>query len=65
MPRFFTIQDHRAFAAFLAICLRALALSFFARALPPFKPPSRPSATAAAFFLFFAMPVTSHIPALP
>jgi len=29
---------------------------FRARALPPFSPPSLPSATAAAFFLFFALP---------
>lgn len=41
---------HRARAAFLAIALRRDALSFAARAFPPFCPPSRPSATAAGFF---------------
>ena len=37
--------------------------SFSARAFPPFNPPSRPSATAAGFFISFdfsAMPGTSH-----
>ena len=52
----FAVCDHRALAAFLAICLRVLAVSFFARALPPLSPPSRPSATAAAFFFALAMP---------
>jgi hypothetical protein len=33
--------------------------------LPPFSPPSRPSATAAAFFFTFAMPGISHISASP
>src|SRR5438309_3031257 len=37
-------------AAFLAICLRRLAESFSALALPPFSPPSRPRDTAAGFF---------------
>jgi hypothetical protein len=31
--------------------------------LPPLSPPSRPSATAAAFFFIFAMQGISHIPA--
>ena len=47
---------HRATAAFRALCARCFAVSFLARALPPFKPPSRPRATAAAFFFIFAMP---------
>ena len=47
---------HRATAAFRALCARCLAVSFRARAFPPFKPPSLPSATAAAFFFVFAMP---------
>lgn len=42
--------SQRAFAAFVAISLRRLLLSAFARATPPFCPPSRPSATAARFF---------------
>ena len=44
--------------------LRAAAVSDFARASPPFNPPSRPSATAAGFFFdltFIAMPEASHI----
>jgi len=41
---------HRAFAAFFAISLRRFLLSAFARAGPPFFPPSLPSATAAGFF---------------
>ena len=40
----------RAKAAFLAICIRFLGDSFSARALPPFKPPNLPRATAAGFF---------------
>jgi hypothetical protein len=43
--------DHRAKAAFLALAFRSAADSFAARAFPPFSPPSRPRATAAAFFL--------------
>ncbi len=42
-----------------AIRLRAAAVSVFARAFPPFNPPSRPKATAAGFFselLFAAIP---------
>jgi len=42
--------DHLALAAFFAIAFRRVALSFAARAFPPFNPPSRPSATAAGFF---------------
>lgn len=34
--------------------------SFSARAFPPFNPPSRPRATAAAFFLFADTPEDSH-----
>ena|SRR2546422_5435187 len=37
-------------AAFRAICLRLLPDSLSARAFPPFRPPSLPSATAAGFF---------------
>jgi len=37
-------------AAFLAIAFRSPGESFAALALPPFKPPSRPSVTAAGFF---------------
>ena len=40
----------RAFAAFLAMDTRRAAESFLARAFPPFRPPRRPSATAAWFF---------------
>jgi hypothetical protein len=43
-------RRHRAFAAFLAMRERSFAESAFARAKPPFTPPSRPSATAFAFF---------------
>jgi len=42
--------------ALSAISLRRSAESFFARAFPPFNPPSLPSATAAAFFFTFATP---------
>src|SRR5207245_2037492 len=45
--------------ALLALCVRSSAVSFFASAFPPFNPPSRPRATAAAFF-FFAMQHSSH-----
>jgi hypothetical protein len=55
--------DHRATAAFRALARRCLAVSFRALALPPLSPPSRPSATAAAFFFVFAMGGISHIPA--
>jgi hypothetical protein len=41
----------RARAARRAISLRRRALSFAARALPPFNPPSRPNAIACGFFL--------------
>ena len=40
----------RARAAFLAMSERRFALRLAALALPPFDPPSRPSATAAGFF---------------
>lgn len=45
--------DQRAAAAFRAISLRCSGVSFSARALPPFLPPSRPSSTAAGFLLSF------------
>jgi len=45
-----------------AISLRRLADSFLARAFPPFSPPSRPKATAAAFFFGFAMHDSLHKP---
>ena len=41
--------DHLETAAFRAIALRRFADNFAALALPPFKPPNRPSATAAGF----------------
>src|SRR5947209_146855 len=47
---FFPVFDHRARAAFRALSARSSAVSFLARAFPPFNPPKRPSATAAAFF---------------
>lgn len=49
---------HLALAAFRAICFRLLAESLPALALPPFNPPSRPSATAAGFFS--ACPITER-----
>ena len=57
--------DQRATAALRALSCRCFAVSFRALALPPFSPPSRPSATAAAFFFTFAMPGISHISASP
>jgi hypothetical protein len=55
---------HLALAAFFAISDRSSAVSFFARAAPPFKPPSRPNSWAALFFSGFgsiggASPVAS------
>ena len=50
---FFLRLDHRATAAFRALSFRCSAVNFAARAFPPFNPPSRPSATAAAFLPFF------------
>ena len=51
--------DHLALAAFLAISI----LFFFdrraARAFPPFRPPSRPRATAAGFFVGLISPTAS------
>jgi hypothetical protein len=47
---FFGRVPHRAFAAFCAMRRRFPAESNAALALPPFKPPNRPRATAAAFF---------------
>jgi hypothetical protein len=41
---------HLASAAFLAMLRRLAGDSLFARALPPFSPPSLPRATAAGFF---------------
>ena len=43
---------HRVFAALAAIWDRLRGLSFAALAAPPFKPPRRPSATAAGFLGF-------------
>src|SRR5260370_30630898 len=40
---------HRARAAARAISDRCSLVSFLARAMPPFRPPNRPSSTAAAF----------------
>jgi hypothetical protein len=54
---------HRAAAAFFALALRSVADSLAALALPPFSPPSLPSATAAAFFVslwFIAMAHLTH-----
>ena len=51
---------HRATAAFRALCARCFAESFRARAFPPFKPPSLPSATAAAFFVVLAISDSWH-----
>lgn len=51
---FFFPQRER--AAFFAIADRRAALSFAARAFPPFNPPSRPSETAAGFFSCVASP---------
>jgi hypothetical protein len=48
--------DQRATAALRALALRSAADSLAARAFPPFSPPSRPKATAAAFFVLFAIP---------
>lgn len=52
--------DHLALAAFRALAVLSAADNFAARAFPPFIPPSRPRATAAAFFAFFAMPDRCH-----
>jgi len=52
--RLFAVAQ-RARAAFRALRSRCAGVSFRARAFPPFSPPSRPSATAAAFFFDFAM----------
>ena len=43
-----------------AISRRRSGESFSALALPPFKPPSRPSATAAGFFFVCAITNSSH-----
>src|SRR4051812_24487918 len=44
------LLPQRAKTAFRAICDLRFAESFAARALPPFRPPSLPNATAAGFF---------------
>jgi hypothetical protein len=46
---------HLANTASLADLLRCLAVSFLARAGPPFRPPKRPKATAAGFLRFLAI----------
>lgn len=51
----FLALAQRASTALRALALRSAAVSFAARALPPFSPPRRPRATAAGFFLLFAM----------
>jgi hypothetical protein len=56
---FLSFLAHRAAAAFRALRVRCSAVSFRALALPPFNPPSRPNATAAAFF-FSAIPTFSQ-----
>ena len=57
---FFFFWDHRANAALRAAALRCAGVIFAASAGPPFKPPSRPSATAAGFFLDFASFAIPH-----
>jgi hypothetical protein len=42
----------RAAAAFLAMAVRRIGVSFAALALPPLRPPSRPRVTAAGFFFW-------------
>ena len=56
---FYGFFDHRASAALRALALRCADVNFAASALPPFNPPSRPSATAAGFFLFFAFAMSA------
>lgn len=55
------LLDQRARAAFRALFSRCSGVNFLARAFPPFRPPNRPSATAAGFLylidtLFYAIP---------
>ena len=57
---FFRLFAHLAKTAFLALSLRCSGVSFAARALPPLRPPSRPSATAAAFFVGFDIAYQLH-----
>ena len=52
---FFRLFAHLAKTAFLALSLRCSGVSFAARALPPFRPPRRPNATAAGFFVGFCI----------
>jgi len=47
---FRTLQRMALAAALLALSVRSSGVSLFARAFPPFNPPNRPRATAAAFF---------------
>ena len=51
---FSAFLDHRASAALRAAALRCAGVMLAVLAGPPRKPPSRPSATAAGFFLDFA-----------
>jgi hypothetical protein len=57
---FFATLVHLATAAFRALSARCSAVNFFARAFPPLRPPSRPSATAAAFLFLVAISNKSH-----
>jgi hypothetical protein len=54
MAYYFLRFRHRVRIALRAIRERSLAVSFFARAIPPFEAPSNPSATAAGFLVFFS-----------
>lgn len=46
----YNLLPHLFAAAFFAMRFRSLGESLAALAFPPFKPPSRPRATAAGFF---------------
>jgi hypothetical protein len=54
----FYVLLHLVFAAFAAIAFLFAAKSEAARAFPPFRPPSLPNATAAAFFSDFGLRVS-------
>lgn len=57
---YFFLRAHRATAALRALALRSAADSLAARAFPPLSPPSRPKATAAAFFFLLFTPQLSQ-----